>query len=219
MTTPNTTTEPACVPNHHAHYPGFGGVTGLLAAGTMVVGRGGHARLAEELSGLGPGDSVVDVGCGPGAAVRRAARRAASVTGIDPAPVMLRVARLLTRPAKRVRYLKGTAEALPLPDGSATVIWSIASVHHWVDVEAGLREALRVLAPGGRLVAIERRTHAGARGHASHGWTEDQARAFADACVERGFVDARVGQHTNERRRTVSVSCVSPSGPGTDPAP
>ena len=203
-------TREAGVPNHHAHFPKFAGLSGLVAAGTMILGREGDSRLAAELSGLGPEDTVIDVGCGPGAAVRRAARRAASVTGVDPAPVMLRVARILTLPSAQVRYLEGTAEALPVPDGSASVVWSIASVHHWGDLDAGLSEALRALRPGGRFVAIERRTRPGARGHASHGWTDDQARAFADRCVARGFCDARVGRHNYGRRRTVSVTCVAP---------
>jgi ubiquinone/menaquinone biosynthesis C-methylase UbiE len=204
--------EQACAPNHHAHYPGFAGLTGLLGAASMILGRQGDARLADELSGLRPEDTVVDVGCGPGAAARRAARKAASVTGVDPAPIMLRVARLLSRQSKRVRFVEGTAEALPLSDDSVSILWSIASVHHWADLEAGLGEALRVLRPGGHLVAVERHTRPGSRGHASHGWTDDQASAFADRCLAWGFVDARVGQHAYGRRRTISVTCVAPGG-------
>ena len=203
-------TERTTVPNHHAHFPAFGGLTGLIAAATMVVGRDGDARLAERLSRLGPDDVIVDVGCGPGAAVRHAAGLCASVTGVDPAPVMLRVARLLTRSSGNVRYLEGTAEAVPLPDDSASVVWSIACVHHWADLDAGLREARRVLRPSGRLVAIERRTRPGGRGHASHGWTDEQAKAFADRCLEFGFVDPVVDTHKSGRRRTVSVTASTP---------
>lgn len=201
----------ACVPNHHADFPGFRGASGLVAAATMIPGREGDARLAVELSGLRPEDVVVDVGCGPGAAVRRAARLGASVTGVDPATVMLRVARLLTRPSGKVRFVEGTAEALPLPDDSATVAWSIATVHHWADLDAGLGEVLRVLQPGGRFVAIERRTRAGATGHASHGWTDAQARAFAERCVQRGFRDVQVDRRHYGRRRTLSVTCTASS--------
>jgi ubiquinone/menaquinone biosynthesis C-methylase UbiE len=204
------TTEHTRVPNHHAHYPGFAGLTGFLAAASMVLGRGGDARLAERLSGLGPGDTVVDVGCGLGAAVRRAARLGASTVGVDPASVMLRLARILTRSSLPVRYLQGGAEALPLPDESASVVWSIASVHHWGDLDAGLRESRRVLRPAGRLVTIERRTQPGARGLASHGWTDTQAEEFAQRCLDHGFVDARVDRHQYGRRRTLSVTAIAP---------
>jgi SAM-dependent methyltransferase len=204
-------TRQQVVPNHHANYPGFAGLTGLLAAASMVVGREGDALLAEELSRLQPGDKVVDVGCGPGTAVRRAARLGASAIGVDPAPVMLRVARILTRSSVGARYVTGTAESMPLPDGSVSVLWTIASVHHWTDLDAALTEARRVLSPAGRLVAIERRTEPGARGYASHGWTGEQAAAFANLCQEHGFIDAEVGHHQAGRRRTVSVTATMPA--------
>jgi ubiquinone/menaquinone biosynthesis C-methylase UbiE len=206
-------TEEAFAPNHHAHFPGFAGLPGLLGATSMILGRQGDARLAEKLSGLGPEDVVGDVGCGPGAAVRRATRTAASVTGVDPAPIMLRVARLLSRPSKKMRFVEGTAEALPLPDDSVSVLWSIASVHHWRDLDAGLREALRVLRPGGRFVVIERHTLPGSRGHASHGWTDTHAAAFADRCIARAFTETQVHEHECGRRRTISVICVAPGRP------
>src|SRR5271166_5681318 len=114
--------EPHAPPNHHADHPGFAGVTRLLAALSMAFGRKGDARLAVRLSGLHSGDAVVDIGCGPGVAVRYAARQGATVTGIDPAPVMLRVARLWTRHPARVRYIGGVAEAIRLPEHSASIV-------------------------------------------------------------------------------------------------
>jgi ubiquinone/menaquinone biosynthesis C-methylase UbiE len=192
-------------PNHHAEYPGFRGVAGLVAALSMAFGRKGDAQLAVRLSAMGSGDRVVDVGCGPGVAARYAARRGATVTGVDPAPVMLRMARLLTWGPGEVRYAKGSAEEIPLPEGSVSVVWSIATVHHWSDIDAGLREVRRVLVPDGRLVAMERRAEPGARGHASHGWTDEQATAFADRCREVGFTDVRVERATIGRRSTVNV--------------
>ena len=201
------------VPNHHADHAGFTGLTGLLAAASMILGRQGDARLAERLSGLGPGDVVVDIGCGPGAAVRYAARRGASTIGVDPAPVMLRLARMLTRPALPARFVPGTAETLPLPDASASVAWTIASVHHWADLDAGLGEVLRVLKPRGRFVAIEQQTQPEAQGLASHGWTDVQADTFARRCLDHGFVDARVERHEYRRRKTVSVTATAPTAP------
>ena len=205
------TTTQSTVPNHHAHYPGFAGPAGFLAAASMVLGGAGNARLAERLSELGAGDAVADIGCGPGTAARRAARAGATVVGVDPAPVMLRVARLLTRrSAHAVRYAEGSAEALPLPDSSVSVAWSIASVHHWADLDAGLHEVRRILKPGGRLVAIERLTRPGATGLASHGWTPEQASAFADRCLAHGFTQARVHRHGDGRRTKVSVTATAP---------
>jgi ubiquinone/menaquinone biosynthesis C-methylase UbiE len=201
MTDLDTSAASPAVPNHHAHHPPFAGVSGLLAALTFSVGRGSDGDLALRLTATGPDDHVVDVGCGPGTAVRRAAGRAASVVGVDPAPVMLRVARILTiRRARAVRYLEGAAEALPLPNASGTVWWSIATVHHWKDVDAGIAEARRVLRPSGRLLAVERLVEPGARGLGSHGWTDDQAEAFAARCAAAGFADVAVSHHDTHRR-------------------
>ena len=202
-------TQHTDAPNHHCDHPGFSGLGGFLAAASMVFGRTGDASLAQRLSDLGPDDAVVDVGCGPGVAVRHAARIGASVVGIDPAPVMLRVARLLTKRSLKVRYLEGSAEALPLPDASASVAWSLAAVHHWAELDAGLRETRRVLRAGGRFVAIERHTQPGAQGLASHGWTDAQAEALAQRCRDHGFTDVRVDQHQYGRRSTMSVTAIA----------
>ncbi len=205
-----TTTQPS-PPNHHASYPGFAGPAGFIAAASMALGGKDDARLAARLSGIAAGDAVADIGCGPGTAARHAARLGASVTGIDPAPVMLRLARLLTRRTPRaVRYAQGSAEALPLPDSSVSAAWSVACVHHWADLDAGLDEARRVLKPGGRLVAIERLTQPGATGLASHGWTADQASAFAGSCLAHGFTGITTNQHSGGRRTTVSVTATAP---------
>ncbi len=76
------------------------------------------------------------------------------------------------------------------------MVWSLATVHHWADVGAGLAEVERVLAPGGRFVVLERRIadpHAG--GVAGHGWTTDQRDAFAGLCASRGFTGVESGTH------------------------
>jgi ubiquinone/menaquinone biosynthesis C-methylase UbiE len=190
--------------NHHADHPGFAGITGLLAGLTMIPGRGAIARLAADLASVSATDRVIDIGCGPGTAVREAARRGARAIGVDPAPVMLKLAEALTRRQGGITWTEATAEDLRQPDESATVLWCVATVHHWKDVSVGLAEARRVLVPGGRLLAIERRVRPGATGLASHGWTDQQAQSFAAQCRTAGFDDVRVEAHSPSRR----VLCV-----------
>jgi ubiquinone/menaquinone biosynthesis C-methylase UbiE len=199
-------TAPKTLPvNHHADHPGFSGVTGLIV-GLMLLWMGrANAQLACRLTNVSSADRVIDVGSGPGGAVREAARRGARATGVDPAPVMLRLARRFTRDAG-VEWVEGTAESVPLPDASATVLWSLATVHHWKDVGLGLGEARRLLAPKGRLLAIERRSQPGATGLASHGWTQQQAESFAAQCRAAGFDDVAIGQHGQGRRAVWTVS-------------
>ena len=194
-------------PNHHASHPGFSGLSGLVAAIGFLGGRDAAARLAIELAHLRAGDRLVDIGCGPGVAARRARTLGADVIGVDPAPVMLRVARLRWGGRAGIAWRVGTAESLPVEDGWAGVVWSLATVHHWADVDAGLAEARRVLGAGGRLVALERRIHdVDAPGTASHGWTREQAESFAVRCRRHGFDDVTVDEHA---RGTVFLAVVA----------
>ena len=197
---------PAELPvNHHADHPGFSGVTGSLFALIFLIMGRANARVAVDTAAVSTGDTVVDIGCGPGTAARLAADCGASVTGVDPSPAMLRIARLFTR-GGAVEFSQGTAEHLPIPDGSATVVWSLATVHHWHNVAAGLGEAHRVLAPGGRLLAVERQSPHGATGIASHGWTRQQADSFAGQARSAGFDRIDVAARSVGRRSVWVVS-------------
>jgi ubiquinone/menaquinone biosynthesis C-methylase UbiE len=203
-------TSSAAAVNHHADHPGFAGVTGMLAGLIMLIAGRRRAGLAVELASVSDTDHVVDIGCGPGSAVRAAARRGARVIGVDPAPVMLRLAHALTRNLPAVGWSAGVAENLPVRDGSATVVWSIATVHHWRDVTAGLAEVRRVLVSGGRLMAIERQVRPGATGLASHGWTDGQAQSFAGQCRAAGFDAVRIDRRTSGRHAVWVVRAVRP---------
>lgn len=180
---------------------------------SMLFCRRGMARTIADLAGLSASDVVVDVGCGPGAAARRARREGAvRAIGIDPSPAMLRFARRLTslRRLGGVEFLEGSAESLPLESASVTVVWAVQSVHHWVDRRRGLEESRRVLAPQGRLLLMERAVMPGARGLAAHGLTDHRADELARLIGHAGFADAarqivRVG-----RRNYVVVTASAP---------
>jgi SAM-dependent methyltransferase len=115
------------------------------------------ARLAEparaavlDAAGVGPGTRLLDVGCGSGELCALAAERGAAVAGIDAAEGMLAIAR------RRVRdgdLRAGAIETLPWADASFDVVTAINALQFADDFVDALREAARVVRPGG-LVAV-----------------------------------------------------------------
>jgi ubiquinone/menaquinone biosynthesis C-methylase UbiE len=87
---------------------------------------------------------ILDIGCGTGRLLRRAASRwpAARLLGVDPAEGMIEMARALSPAAT---FHLGRAEEIPLPDSSVDVAFNTISFHHWEDQAAGVREVARVL--------------------------------------------------------------------------
>jgi SAM-dependent methyltransferase len=113
---------------------------------------------AEDLvaaAGPRPGQRVVDVACGTGIVARTAARRVGAtgaVTGVDLNPAMLAVAgRVSTGTVPAIRYEHGAADALPLPDAAADVVFCQQGLQFFPDPAAALAEMHRVCVPGGRL--------------------------------------------------------------------
>jgi len=99
-----------------------------------------------------PGQRVLDVACGTGILAREAVMRTGAtghVAGVDPLPGMLAVAKGL---APAVEWREGAAESLPFPDGSFDVVVSQFGLMFFTDRHRALREMLRVLTPGGRMV-------------------------------------------------------------------
>jgi ubiquinone/menaquinone biosynthesis C-methylase UbiE len=98
--------------------------------------------------GAGPGVQLLDVGCGPGDLAAAAAHRSADAVGIDVAPSMVRRA-ALAHPT--IPFRVGSFEALPGGEGAFDAVVGNFVVNHVGRPEHALREALRVLRPGGRL--------------------------------------------------------------------
>src|SRR5262249_61016884 len=101
---------------------------------------------------VGAGDRVVDLACGTGDLAELAAGCGAEVVGVDSAREMLRGAR---RRGIAARLVRCDAAALPLRTGAATVVTCGFALRNFTEPEAALREAARVLAPGGRLALLE----------------------------------------------------------------
>lgn len=198
----------APISTHEHHDPTDGPAAWAMALAMLAHPRP-RAELAADLAAVGSGDHLVDVGCGPGTAVRVALRRGATATGVDPSGPARRLGRWLTRD-RRATFLAGTAEALPVDDGGATVAWALASAHHWSDPAAAARELARVLGPGGRLVVVERAATTTAHGHAAHGLVPDGADALAGHLTAAGLTRTEVRQVRLGRHELVTITAVSP---------
>ncbi|ASG23959.1 class I SAM-dependent methyltransferase [Nitrospirillum viridazoti] len=115
-------------------------------------------RVAVEALAPRPGDTVLELGCGPGQALALAVKAVGptgTVHGIDQSAVMLQQAAKLNRQSRQQGQLHlhlGRFDTLPLPAGAVDGMLAVNVAYFWQNAADVLRETRRVLRPGGRLV-------------------------------------------------------------------
>jgi SAM-dependent methyltransferase len=114
---------------------------------------------ALDLAAPRPGEVVVDLGCGRGQDVIRAAGRVGAsgeAVGVDASEAMLEKARSSLPPfLANARFVRSDLAALDLPAGMADVVISNCTINHAPDKEAVYREIRRILKDGGRFVVSD----------------------------------------------------------------
>ncbi len=128
---------------------------GHIVARVMARETAKANRLALEHLEVQDGDAVLEVGFGHGQTVRKLARRVptATIAGVDPSELMVRIARRKCRGyAGRLDLRVGFADSLPFEDNVFDRALSVHTTYFWPRLEPGLREVRRVLNDGGRFV-------------------------------------------------------------------
>jgi ubiquinone/menaquinone biosynthesis C-methylase UbiE len=116
----------------------------------------------------------------------------------------------------RVEVKEGGASAIPYPDASFDRVAAVNTLHFWPDPPGGLREALRVLRPGGRLIVILRpkeyleRIRFTTRGFT--GYSDAQLRALL---VGAGFGEVRI-EEREDGGRGMQIALATRPAPGRD---
>ncbi|WP_158843176.1 class I SAM-dependent methyltransferase [Saccharothrix deserti] len=101
------------------------------------------------------GRDVVDVGCGDGFHLPVFAGAARSVIGVEPHPPLVRRARARVADVPNAEVVAGPAQRLPLRDASADLVHARTAYFFGPGCEPGIREADRVLRPGGALAIVD----------------------------------------------------------------
>lgn len=188
------------------------GLTGRLVSRAME--RANHAMALHAVGSLDlePGHDVLELGFGGGVALALmlAHEPACRVVGVDPSETMIRRARERFAPHVRsgaLRVLRGTAEALPLPDASVDRALSNNTVYFWPDLDRGLAELHRVLRPGGALVlGINPPENLSRAGFAERGLRVLPPESLAAAMAGAGFDAVRARRMPDPTEGTILVS-------------
>lgn len=178
---------------------------------------------------LHPGETVLDLGSGAGADVLISARRVAPdgrAIGLDMTAEMLSLARRNAAEAgvSNVEFLQGYLEEIPLPDAGVDVVISNCVINLAADKPTVLREAARVLRPGGRFAVSDVIADADmddATRADMQQWTGCIAgaltrRQFQQALSDAGFVDVEITEthRVHDHAAAAIIRARRPTAPG-----
>jgi ubiquinone/menaquinone biosynthesis C-methylase UbiE len=106
-----------------------------------------------QVAGIGPGDRVLEIGCGSGQLTRSLAARGLDVTALEPGKNLIALARKNLEGAGAVEFINARFEDASCPREHFRAVFS-ASALHWVDPKVSWRKIADVLVPGGTLALI-----------------------------------------------------------------
>ena len=135
--------------------PNIGGHPDRYELENRALDQAGHVLAAMRELAPWAGRTIVDLGCGTGYWLHRYAGEAAGVVGIEPDPALRAAARRAAASLPGTEVLAGSAEHIPLGENSVDVIHARFAYFFPPGTDAGLAEVLRVLRPGGYLVAVD----------------------------------------------------------------
>jgi ubiquinone/menaquinone biosynthesis C-methylase UbiE len=136
--------------------------TGWIGRLFLWIMNRGHSKLTDwglQQISVGKGDTILDVGCGGGGAVRKLVAVAAEgkVYGIDHSEQSVALARRTNRQGiaeGRVEIRQASVSGLPFSDDFFDLVTAVETHYFWPDLVTDMREVLRVLKPGGTLIII-----------------------------------------------------------------